>query len=140
MQYVGTVGKKMGWSDEVLKKNSSMADLKHARLRKAVAAGVKVAFGTDAGVFPTGDNAKQFPMYIQYGGMTPMQVIQSATIVGATLIGWQDKVGSIAPGKSADLVAVERDGLADVSKFENVAFVMKSGTIYRAPSTSAATQ
>jgi len=140
MQYVGTVGKKMGWSGEVLKKNSSMADLKHAGLRKAVAAGVKVAFGTDAGVFPNGDNAKQFPMYIQYGGMTPMQVIQSATIVGATLIGWQDKIGSIAPGKSADLVAVEGDGLADVSKFENVAFVMKSGTIYRAPSASAASK
>jgi imidazolonepropionase-like amidohydrolase len=138
MQYISEKGKSMGWPDEVLKKNAAMAELKHAGLRKAVAAGVKVAFGTDASVFPTGDNAKQLPMYIQYGGMTPMQVIQSATIVGATLIGWQDRVGSIAPGKSADLVAVDGDGLADVSKFENVAFVMKSGTIYRAPPTSAA--
>jgi imidazolonepropionase-like amidohydrolase len=139
MQYVSTVGKSMGWSDEILKKNSSMAELKHAGLKKAVAAGVKVAFGTDAGVFPNGDNAKQFPMYIQYGGMTPMQVLQSATIVGASLIGWQDRVGSIAPGKYADLVAVEGDGLADVSKFEHVAFVMKSGTVYRAPFAKAET-
>lgn len=138
MQYVGTVGKKMGWSDEVLKKNSSMAELKHAGLKKAVAAGVKVAFGTDAGVFPNGDNAKQFPMYIQYGGMTPMQVIQSATIVGASLIGWQNETGSIAPGKFADLVAVEGDGLSDVSKFENVAFVMKAGVVYRDQSAKAA--
>jgi imidazolonepropionase-like amidohydrolase len=133
MQYVGTTGKAMGWPEEILRKNAAMAELKHAGLRKAVAAGVKVAFGTDASVFPNGDNAKQFPMYIQYGGMTSMQVLQSATIVGASLIGWQDRVGSIAPGKFADLVAVEGDGLADVSKFESVAFVMKSGTVYKAP-------
>ena len=133
MQYIGEKGKSMGWPDEVLRKNAVMMDLKRAGLRKAVAAGVKVAFGTDASVFPTGDNAKQFPLYIQYGGMTPMQVIQSATIVAATLIGWQDRVGSIAPGKFADLVAVEGDGLADVSKFASVPFVMKAGTVYKAP-------
>ena len=133
MQYVNTVGKSMGWSDEVLKKNSSMTERKHVGLRKAVAAGVKMAFGTDAGVFPNGDNARQFPLLVQFGGMTPMQVVQSATINAATLIGWQDKVGSIAPGKSADLVAVEGDGLADVGKFANVAFVMKTGTVYKAP-------
>ncbi len=131
MRYVSVVGRKMGWSEQILNKNAAMAELKHAGLRKAVAAGVKVAFGTDAGIYPNGDNAKQFPMYIQYGGMTPMQVLQSATIVGASLFGWQDRVGSIAPGKFADLVAVEGDGLADVGKFTNVAFVMKSGTVYR---------
>jgi imidazolonepropionase-like amidohydrolase len=60
-------------------------------------------------------------------------VLQSATINAATLIGWQDRVGSIAPGKSADLVAVEGDGLADVGKFASVAFVMKTGTVYKAP-------
>ncbi|MBK5186658.1 MAG: amidohydrolase family protein [Gemmatimonadaceae bacterium] len=133
MLYVTTVGKKMGWPKEVLQKNDTMAELKHAGLRKAVAAGVKMAFGTDAGVYPHGDNAKQFPMLVQFGGMTPLQVIQSATINAATLIGWQDRVGSIAPGKSADIVAVEGDGLADVGKFEHVAFVMKSGTVYRTP-------
>ena len=138
MEYVGTVGKKLGWSDQVLEKNASMAERKHAGLKKAVAAGVRVAFGTDAGVFPNGDNAKQFPMYVQYGGMTPMQVIQSATIVGASLIGWQDNVGSIAPGKFADLVAVEGDGLSDVGKFTNIAFVMKSGTVYKGQSMQAA--
>jgi imidazolonepropionase-like amidohydrolase len=65
--------------------------------------------------------------------MTPMQALQAATINGATLIGWQDKLGSIAAGKSADIIAVEGDGLADISRFTNVAFVMKTGTVYKAP-------
>ena len=110
-----------------------MSKIKHAGLRKAVAAGVKMAFGTDSGVYPNGENAQQFPLMIKYGGMTPMQVLQAATINAATLIGWENKVGSIAPGKSADLVAVEGDGVADVAKFGHVAFVMKTGTVYKAP-------
>jgi imidazolonepropionase-like amidohydrolase len=66
-------------------------------------------------------------------GLTPMQALQAATINAATLIGWEDKVGSIAPGKSADIIAVEGDGLADISRYTNVAFVMKTGTVYKAP-------
>jgi imidazolonepropionase-like amidohydrolase len=97
-----------------------------------VAAGVKIAFGTDAGVYPHGLNARQLPYMVKYG-MTPMGAIQAATINSATLIGWQDRVGSLAPGKSADIIAVEGDGLADISRFTNVAFVMKTGTVYRAP-------
>jgi imidazolonepropionase-like amidohydrolase len=92
-----------------------------------------MAFGTDASVYPNGENAQQFPLMIQYGGMAPMQILQAATINAATLIGWQDKLGSIAPGKSADIIAVEGDGLADVSRFERVAFVMKSGSVYKTP-------
>ena len=132
-EYIRENGKKQGWPEEVLRKSESMAERKHTGLRKAVTAGVKMAFGTDAGVYPNGDNAQQFPLLIKFGGMTPMQVLQAATINAATLIGWQDRVGSIAPGKSADIVAVEGDGLADVGKFASVAFVMKSGTVYKAP-------
>jgi len=132
-EYIRQTGKAQGWPDEIIRKDEAMAKLKHVGLRKAVAAGVRMAFGTDAGVYPNGDNAQQFPLMIQYGGMTPMQVLQAATINAATLIGWQDRVGSIAPGKSADLVAVEGDGLADVAKFAHVAFVMKTGTVYKAP-------
>lgn len=132
-EYIRTMGPKLGWSQEILHKDSVMSKLKHEGLRKAVAAGVKMAFGTDASVYPNGENAQQFPLMIRYGGMTPMQILQAATINAATLIGWQDRLGSIARGKSADIVAVEGDGLADVSKFSNVSFVMKSGTVYRAP-------
>ena len=131
-EYIRQTGKAQGWPDVILRKDEAMSKLKHAGLRK-VAAGVKMAFGTDSGVYPNGENAQQFPLMIRYGGMTPMQVLQAATINAATLIGWQDRVGSIAPGKSADLVAVDGDGLADVSKFAHVAFVMKTGTVYKAP-------
>jgi imidazolonepropionase-like amidohydrolase len=132
-EYIRQTGRAQGWPEEILRKDEAMAKIKHVGLRKAVAAGVKMAFGTDSGVYPNGENAQQFPLLIEYGGMTPMQVLQSATINAATLIGWQDSVGSIAPGKSADLVAVEGDGLADVGKFAHVAFVMKTGTVYKAP-------
>ena len=135
-EYIRTMGPKLGWSKEILAKNAAMGDLKHVGLRKAVAAGVKMAFGTDASVYPNGENAQQFPLMIKYGGMTPMQILQSATINAATLIGWQDRLGSIAAGKSADIVAVEGDGLADVGKFAHIDFVMKSGTVYRSPEAS----
>ena len=91
-----------------------------------------MTFGTDAGVYPHGLNARQLPYMVKYG-MTPMQALQSATINGATLIGWQDKVGSIATGKSADIIAVEGDGLADIARYTKVAFVMKTGMVYKAP-------
>jgi imidazolonepropionase-like amidohydrolase len=130
--YISTVGKAQGWSAEILRKNDETTETQRAGFRKAVAAGVKIAFGTDAGVYPHGLNARQLPYMVKYG-MTPMGAIQAATINSATLIGWQDRVGSLAPGKSADIIAVEGDGLADISRFTNVAFVMKTGTVYRAP-------
>jgi imidazolonepropionase-like amidohydrolase len=130
--YISSVGKEQGWSAEILRKNDETTETQRVGFRKAVAAGVKIAFGTDAGVYPHGLNARQLPYMVKYG-LTPMQAIQAATINSATLIGWQDKVGSIAPGKSADIIAVEGDGLADISRFTNVAFVMKTGTVYRAP-------
>ena len=130
--YITTVGKQQGWSSEILRKNDETTDAQREGFRKAVAAGVKIAFDTDAGVYPHGLNARQLPYMVKYG-LTPMQAIQAATINSATLIGWQDRVGSIAPGKSADIIAVEGDGLTDISRYTNVAFVMKTGTVYKAP-------
>ena len=130
--YTNTIGRQQGWSAEILRKNDETTDAQREGFRKAVAVGVKMTFGTDAGVYPHGLNARQLPYMVKYG-MTPMQALQAATINGATLIGWQDKLGSIAVGKSADIIAVEGDGLADISRFTDVAFVMKTGTVYKAP-------
>ncbi len=130
--YIASVGKEQGWAAEILRKNDETTDAQRQGFKKAVAAGVKIAFGTDAGVYPHGLNARQLPYMVKWG-QTPMQALQAATINAATLIGWQDKVGSIAAGKSADIIAVEGDGLADISRYTHVAFVMKTGTVYKAP-------
>lgn len=100
--------------------------------RKAVKAGVKMSYGTDAGICPHGENAKQFAMMVKWG-MTPMQAIQSATVNAADLIGHSELFGSITVGKSADLIAVGGDPTADVSLLEHVAFVMKEGQVYKRP-------
>ena len=99
-------------------------------LRKAVAAGVKIAYGTDAGVFPHGENGKDFKYLVEVG-MSPMQAIQAATTQAAILIGHPEMVGSISPGHFADLIAVTHDPLQNVSALEKVSFVMKSGVVYR---------
>lgn len=101
--------------------------------RRAMAAGVKIAYGTDVGAFEwTITPAMQFPTMVQYG-MTPMQAIESATVRAAELLNWRDRLGSIEPGKLADIVAVPSDPLADISALQHVDFVMKDGTIYRHP-------
>jgi len=107
-----------------------LGQIQRDNFRKAVAAGVKLSFGTDAGVCPYGMNAKQFAFMAKYG-MTPMQAIQSATANAADLLGHSDLIGSIKPGKSADIIAVANDPLADVSALENVSFVMKEGVVYK---------
>jgi imidazolonepropionase-like amidohydrolase len=98
--------------------------------RKALAAGVKIAFGTDAGPFPHGTQAIEFEWMTRYG-MTPLQAIQAATINAANLMGWADQVGAIEPGKFADLIAVDESPLADIKQLEHVRFVMKGGTVVR---------
>jgi len=98
--------------------------------RKAVEAGVKIAFGTDIGVCPFGQNGREFNLMVQ-NGMTPMQAIQSATVAGADLLGITDKVGSIKQGKLADLIAVRGDPLSNIRLLEDVRFVMKQGEIYK---------
>ena len=97
---------------------------------KAFAAGVKVAFGTDAAVYPHGLNAGEFHVYVSLG-MTPLAAIQTATINAADLLGWKDRVGALEPGKFADVIAVDGDPTKDVTILEHVKFVMKGGTVYR---------
>ena len=128
--YIATVGKQQGWSAEILRKNDETTEAQRQGFRKAVAAGVKIAFGTDAGVYPHGDNARQLPYMVRWG-MTPMQAVQSATINAARLIGWDDRLGSIAPGKYADLIAVDGDAMANLESFSKVGFVMKNGVVYK---------
>ncbi len=130
--YIATVGKEQKWPAEFLRKNEETTEAQRAGFRKAVAAGVKIAYGTDSGVYPHGLNARQLPYMVRYG-MTPMQALQSATVSAARLMGWEDRVGSLSPGKFADIVAVEGDALADLSRLEKVSFVMKGGVVHKAP-------
>ena len=91
-----------------------------------------MSYGTDAGICPHGENAKQFAMMVKWG-MTPMQAIQTATVNAADLIGHSELFGSIAAGKSADIIAVKGDPTTDVSVLEHVGFVMKEGRVYKNP-------
>jgi len=124
-------GAKVGMLPESLAKERTIGRLQRETFRRAVKAGVTMTFGTDAGVYPHGDNAKQFAKMVEWG-MTPMQAIQAATTTAAKTLGpLGDNLGSIAPGKYADIIAVEGDPLSDVSRLEHVAFVMKAGVVYR---------
>lgn len=98
--------------------------------KKAFAAGVKIGFGTDAAVYPHGLNAHEFAVYVRLG-MTPLQAIQTATINDADLIGWPDKVGTLEPGRWADIIAVDGDPLQDVAVLQHVKFVMKGGSVVK---------
>jgi imidazolonepropionase-like amidohydrolase len=91
---------------------------------------VKIAFGTDAGMIPHGENAKQFRDYVEWG-MKPMDAILTATRNAADLLGWGDRVGAIAPGRLADIIAVEGNPLADITELERVRFVMKGGVTFK---------
>jgi imidazolonepropionase-like amidohydrolase len=97
---------------------------------RAFKAGVKVAFGTDAAVYPHGLNGKEFAVYVKLG-MTPVQAIQSATLNAADLLGWSDRVGTIEAGKFADMIAVTGDPTKDVTVLERVGFVMKGGKVFK---------
>lgn len=99
--------------------------------RKAIKEGVKIALGTDAAVYPHGMNAHELDVYVNDLGMKPLAAIQSATLNAADLMGWSDRVGSLDPGKWADIIAVPGDPLADIKILESVPFVMKSGVVYK---------
>jgi imidazolonepropionase-like amidohydrolase len=98
---------------------------------RAIKAGVKVALGTDAAVYPHGLNAHELDVYVNQFGMSPLAAIQTGTVNAADLMGWTAKTGSLDPGKWADIIAVQGDPLADVKVLQHVAFVMKSGVIYK---------
>jgi imidazolonepropionase-like amidohydrolase len=108
----------------------TVAEVSEPNFRRAVAAGVKIGFGTGVGPFPHGTQLKEFGFMVKFG-MTPAQVIRSATIVDAQMMGWDANIGSIERGKFADIVAVCGDPLADIAELERVKFVMKGGQVLR---------
>ncbi len=128
--WIAEQGRAQGWSEAVLRKNDETTEAQRQGFAKCVEAGVRLAFGTDSGVYPHGMNARQFAYQVKYG-MTPMQAIQSATSVAAELLGWQDRVGAIEPGRLADLIAVRADPLEDVDALTEVEVVIKGGEIVK---------
>jgi len=128
--YILQAGPKIGMTEEQLTKERGVGQIQRDNFRKAHAAGVKMAFGTDAGVYPHGDNAKQFHYMVLYG-MTPTEAIQAATIAAADLIGRSADVGSLAPGHFADLIAVASDPLQHVEVLEHVDTVVKGGVLVK---------
>jgi imidazolonepropionase-like amidohydrolase len=123
-------GPRLGYSDEVLQKTEMTNDAQRENFAKAVKAGVKIAFGTDSGIYPHGMNAKNLAFHVRFG-QTPMEAIRSATVVSAELLGWEDRVGSLQPGRFADLIAVEGDPVDDVTVLEDIPFVMKGGEVVK---------
>jgi imidazolonepropionase-like amidohydrolase len=123
-------GKAASIPKDFLEHDAQLGQMQRDNFRKAVAAGLKMSFGTDAGVCPYGTSGKQFAFMVKYG-MTPMQAIQAATSNAADLLGHSDQFGSIKPGKYADVIAVSGDPLTDISLLEDVKFVMKDGKIYK---------
>jgi imidazolonepropionase-like amidohydrolase len=123
-------GRKGNMPKDFLEHDAKLGQIQRDNFRKAVAAGVKMSFGTDAGVCAYGTSGRQFALMVQYG-MTPMQAIQSATSAAADLLGHSDDIGSIKAGKYADMIAVAGDPLTDIRLLENVQFVMKDGTVYK---------
>lgn len=126
--YTEEVGSRNGWSAEIMRKNRETTDIQREAFHKAVKAGVHIGFGTDAGIYPHGDNARQFAYMVRYG-MTPLGAIRAATIDAARCLGHERDVGSVAPGKYADMIAVTGDPLADVETLRKVAGVIKEGRL-----------
>jgi len=100
-------------------------------IKFAVANKVQIALGTDAGVIPHGTNAREFFLMVEWGGLSPMESIMAGTMNGAKLLGWDKNLGSLSPGKWADIVAVQGDPLKDIHAMEKVVFVMKNGVVYK---------
>src|SRR5215475_1425336 len=119
-----------GLPKENVDKEKAIGKLQRENFERAVRGGAKMAFGTDAGVYPHGDNAKQFFYMVKFG-LTPAQAIHAATSNAADLIGRAQDVGTLQAGKYADLIAVSADPLQDVRVLENVGFVMKGGVVYK---------
>jgi len=128
--YMLQEGPALGYTEEVLGKTRLTNDAQREGFTKCVKAGVRIANGTDSGIAPHGWNARNLALYVRFG-LTPMQAIQSATRWAAELMGWEDRVGTIAPHTFADLIAVPGDPSDDVTLLEDVPFVMKGGRIVK---------
>ena len=122
--------KSLGWTPNTMQKAKTVIPIAHKNVSYAFKSGVKVAFGTDAGVYPHGLNGHEFGKMVEMG-LTPLQSIQAATVNAADLLGWSDKVGTIETGRWADIIAVDGDPLRDVNTLEHVKFVMKGGAVIK---------
>lgn len=129
-EYTLERGEANGVPEENINKEREVGTRQRQSFTLAVEMGAKVVFATDSGVYPHGDNGKQFARAVRFG-MTPTQAIQSATSLTADLLGWEDRVGEIAPGMYADIIAVDGNPLNDISELEDVDFVMKGGVVYK---------
>ena len=129
-EYIMNEYGRLGFPEKILNKERLVGKAQKESFKKAVKSGVKIAFGTDAGVYPHGWNGKQFKWMVQFG-LSPIKAIQSATINAADLLGLKDKVGTIAVGKWADIIAVKNNPLEDIKALESVQFVMKAGVVYK---------
>jgi imidazolonepropionase-like amidohydrolase len=128
--YIAEIGRRDGWKADVLRKNDETTVAQRAMFEKCVAAGVRIAFGTDSGIYPHGWNARQLAYHVRHG-QSALEAIRSATLRAAELMGWSDRVGRVEAGLYADLVAVDGDPTEDVRLLEDVRFVMKGGAIVR---------
>jgi imidazolonepropionase-like amidohydrolase len=129
-EYILGEGEKAGILEESLAKERIVGQTQRENFQKAHRAGVKMIFGTDAGVYPHGDNAKQLSRMTQFG-MSPVQALRAATLNAADALGQKGKIGDIAVDHAADIIAVEGDPLIDMTVMENVSFVMKDGRVYK---------
>lgn len=128
--YTEEIGSRDGWPEEIMRKNRETTDIQRQNFAKAVKAGVRIGFGTDAGIYPHGDNAKQFPYMVKYG-MTPLDAIRAATTSAAASLGRSQELGSVSPGKFGDMIAIDGDPLADITRMMNVVGVIKEGELVR---------
>jgi imidazolonepropionase-like amidohydrolase len=128
--YIAEIGRRDGWKADVLRKNDETTLAQRSMFEKCVKAGVRIAFGTDSGIYPHGWNARQLAYHVRHG-QTALEAIRSATLNAAELMGWSDRVGRLEPGLYADLVAVAGDPTDDIRLLEDVPFVMKGGDVVR---------
>lgn len=130
--YIDTEGRRQGWPEEFLRKNLETTELQRRAFTSAHAAGAIIVFGSDAAVYPHGDNARQFRIMVERG-MSPIAAIRAATSAAAQAIGWQDRVGRLEPGLSGDLIAVVGDPLSDITRLESVEVVVQGGLVFKRP-------
>lgn len=121
---------KLGWTPNTIEKAKTVIPIAHENVAHAFKSGVKVALGTDAGVYPHVLNGHEFGKMVEMG-LTPLQAIQAGTVNAADLLGWADKIGTIEPGKFADIIAVDDNPMQDTSTLEHVKFVMKGGVVIK---------
>jgi imidazolonepropionase-like amidohydrolase len=126
--YTEEVGTRDLWPEEILRKNREITDIQRQAFAKAVKAGVRIAFGTDAGIYPHGDNAKQFAYMVKYG-MTALDAIRAATTSAAASLGRSQELGSLSPGKYGDMIAVAGDPLQDINQLLPISGVIKQGEL-----------